>query len=769
MSRAKMEETAIQKRAGRIAAVTAAVSVILLAGGFLIHFLLQDIMSGTAEAQIRMAASEYRGNILRLVKSDLQILQTLAGFLEEEEVSDKEELARKLYEANLENDFSGMAYFDADAGILVTPDGIEVGREYETLPEPMREALGRAGEGGPAVSDIYDSESMGEDIFVVCVPVTQDGRVRGVLAAGDLATRMRELFSEQFSLSDYSYVHLIGDDGVFRIRSEAGELPEETQFIFDNPHLSEETKERMRTVLTEGESGMFTLRIEGTGYKAFLQPVGLNGWYLFCVNSMKDVMGSVYWIIAGTQTVFLVILAFCIFLIVSGCRMLQSNNKMLLRAAYMDPLTGGRNLQGFVKKLEEACGQGREGSVAALNLHQFKFINEIFGREQADRLLKDIGEILKRELRAEEFFGRATADDFYLFLEGTDRQKTEIRLHGIMRKVKELPFLVRSSYHVLFYCGVAGTRGQEGKKDLASRLMTQVMFALDKAGEIRQDNVWFYDTQLHEKEKLENYVESHMHQALEKGEFRLYLQPKINLNDGSLAGAEALVRWVTEEGRTIFPNDFIPLFERNGFCARLDMYMTERVCRHIRSWMERGIEPVPVSVNQSRLLFFEADYPQRLQELVEESGIPAELITLEILEGLAVGNMKEMNERISQLQEEGFRVSMDDFGAGYSSLNVMGSLKIDELKLDRAFLMEISEENNLQQKAVMEMVVSLTKRLGIATVAEGVETKEDEALIREMGCDTGQGYYYSRPVSAAEFDAAFMKTASGGEAGRNRT
>lgn len=767
MSRERTEEDAIQRRTKRIAAVTAVVSAVLLAGGSLIYVLLQDIMSSSAEAQIRMAASEYRGNILRLVKSDLQILQTLASFLEEDVVSDKEELARKLYEANLENNFSGMAYFDADAGILVTPDGIEVGREYETLPEPMREALGRAGEGEPAVSDIYDSESMGADIFVVCVPVTQDGRVRGVLAAGDLATRMRALFSEQFSLSDYSYVHLIGDDGVFRIRSEEGALPEETQFIFDNPHLSEETKERMRTVLTEGESGMFTLRIEGTGYKVFLQPVGLNGWYLFCVNSMKDVMGSVYWIIAGTQTVFLLILAFCIFLIVSGYRILQSNNKMLLRAAYMDPLTEGCNLQGFVKKLEEACGQGREGSVAALNLHQFKFINEIFGREQADRLLKDIGEILKRELRAEEFFGRATADDFYLFLEGTDRQETEIRLHGVMRKVKELPFLVRSSYHVLFYCGVAGTRGQE-KKDLASRLMTQVMFALDKAGEIRQDNVWFYDTQLHEKEKLGNYVESHMYQALEKGEFRLYLQPKINLNDGSLAGAEALVRWVTEEGRTIFPNDFIPLFEKNGFCARLDMYMAERVCRHIRSWMERGIEPVPVSVNQSRLLFFEADYPQRLQELVEESGIPAELITLEILEGLAAGNMEEMNERISQLQKEGFRVSMDDFGAGYSSLNVMGSLRIDELKLDRAFLMEISEGNDLRQKAVMEMVIALTKKLGIATVAEGVETMEDEALIREMGCDTGQGYYYSRPVSAAEFDAAYMKAASGGE-GRNRT
>ena len=757
MSRERTEEDAIQRRTKRIAAVTAVVSAVLLAGGSLIYVLLQDIMSSSAEAQIRMAASEYRGNILRLVKSDLQILQTLASFLEEDVVSDKEELARKLYEANLENDFSGMAYFDADAGILVTPDGIEVGREYETLPEPMREALGRAGEGEPAVSDIYDSESMGADIFVVCVPVTQDGRVRGVLAAGDLATRMRALFSEQFSLSDYSYVHLIGDDGVFRIRSEEGALPEETQFIFDNPHLSEETKERMRTVLTEGESGMFTLRIEGTGYKVFLQPVGLNGWYLFCVNSMKDVMGSVYWIIAGTQTVFLLILAFCIFLIVSGYRILQSNNKMLLRAAYMDPLTEGCNLQGFVKKLEEACGQGREGSVAALNLHQFKFINEIFGREQADRLLKDIGEILKRELTAEEFFGRATADDFYLFLEGTDRQKTEDRLHGIMRKVKELPFLVRSSYHVLFYCGVAGTRGQEGKKDLASRLMTQVMFALDKAGEIRQDNVWFYDTQLHEKEKLGNYVESHMYQALEKGEFRLYLQPKINLNDGSLAGAEALVRWVTEEGRTIFPNDFIPLFEKNGFCARLDMYMAEQACGQIRRWIDAGLCPVPISVNQSKLLFYQEDYIERLCEITDRYGISRKYIVLEILEGLAAENLDDLNHTIFRLKELGFQISMDDFGSGYSSLNILSSLEIDEVKLDREFLLAMGTAREEKQKAMMRNVVQIAKDFKIRTVAEGVETEENEHFLQEINCDYGQGYYYSRPIPAAEFEERFLK------------
>ena len=172
--------------------------------------------------------------------------------------------------------------------------------------------------------------------------------------------------------------------------------------------------------------------------------------------------------------------------------------------------------------------------------------------------------------------------------------------------------------------------------------------------------------------------------------------------------------------------------------------------------MECGIRPVPISVNQSRLLFYEADYPERLKELVDRYEIPAGLITLEILEGLAIGNVEEMNERISLLHKAGFRISMDDFGAGYSSLNVMGALKIDELKLDRAFLMEVSQGNNLRQKAVMEMVIALTRRLRIATVAEGVETKEDEALIRELGCDVGQGYYYSRPVSAEEFDGRFI-------------
>ena len=757
MEKAKTGKTSLQKRSRKITAVAVVVSMILLAGGSLIHVLLQDILESTTDSRIRMAAAEYKSNLLRLVENDIQILQTLESFWEERDIVDEEELAGKLREVTEKNDFPGMAYFGKDVGILIAAGKEnETGVSYETLPEPMQEALARAGEGETAISDIYDSENMGREIFVVCVPVTVDGELRGVLAAADLASRVGELFSEQFIPNGYSYVHLIGNDGMFRVRSRESSIPEDMEDIFSSPNLTDRVKESIRAVMEEEESGMFMFRRGNTRYKLFLEPVGLNGWYLLCVNPLKEVVGSIYWIITGTQAVFILILAFCLLVIVSGFRLLRNNNRQLIQAAYVDPLTESCNLPGFTKKMEEACGRNEEFSVAVLNIYQFKFINEIFGRQQADQLLRYIGGLLGKELAPEEFYGRATGDFFYLFLMSTDRREIEERIHKIMRRIKDAPFLQRSSYHVLFYCGVTGTQGQERNGDLSSRMMTQVMFALDKAGETHQDNVWFYDIQLHEKEKRENYIESHMHQALENGEFRLYLQPKINLKDGSLAGAEALVRWITDEGKMMFPNDFIPLFEKNGFCTRLDMYMMECACRHIHHWMECGIRPVPISVNHSRLLFYEEEYPERLKELVDRYEIPAGLITLEILEGLAIGNVEEMNERISLLHKAGFRISMDDFGAGYSSLNVMGALKIDELKLDRAFLMEVSQGNNLRQKAVMEMVIALTRRLRIATVAEGVETKEDEALIRELGCDAGQGYYYSRPVSAEEFDGRFI-------------
>ena len=348
---------------------------------------------------------------------------------------------------------------------------------------------------------------------------------------------------------------------------------------------------------------------------------------------------------------------------------------------------------------------------------------------------------------------------FYLFLRETDREIIRNRLEKILHEVSRFTVGKNQNYQILLYCGIfIGTDVNDAEPSV-QKSMTHVRFALNTARQSLKNNIWFYDARLHEVEKLENYVESHMYQALENGEFKLYLQPKIDLETGEVGGAEALVRWKRESGSVILPGQFIPMFENNGFCINLDMYMVEQVCRQIRQWIDEGRDPIPLSVNQSKLLFYEADYIDNMKALLKKYQIPANLVTLEILEGLAMKNIDELNEKILRLKEIGFKISLDDFGSGYSSLNTLAILKIDELKLDRGFLLKMRNpgEDYDRQLIIMNEIVDLTKKLKISTVVEGIETKENEDLVKELGCEYGQGYYYSRPVSIKEFSAKYIK------------
>ena len=263
------------------------------------------------------------------------------------------------------------------------------------------------------------------------------------------------------------------------------------------------------------------------------------------------------------------------------------------------------------------------------------------------------------------------------------------------------------------------------------------------------------------------YVESHMQRALEQEEFRMYLQPKMDLNTGLLTGAEALVRWQTHDRGLIFPNQFIPLFEENGFCVQLDLYMVEQVCKKLRQWMDEGMTPTNISVNQTRLLFASEGYVEKLLAITGKYNIPPQYITLEILESLVLEHMDRVNACIDRLRAAGFRISMDDFGSGYSSLNTLGRLKIDELKLDRLFLMGVAQDTEGTQRKIMGCILDLAKQLNISTVAEGVETRENEQMMAQLSCNYGQGYYYSRPLTVADFERDFLKPYSKHMAGEN--
>ena len=206
----------------------------------------------------------------------------------------------------------------------------------------------------------------------------------------------------------------------------------------------------------------------------------------------------------------------------------------------------------------------------------------------------------------------------------------------------------------------------------------------------------------------------------------------------------------------IYPDQFIPLFEENGFCVQLDLYMVEQVCRQLRQWINRGLMPTNISVNQTRLLFASEGYVEKLLDITGKYHISSQYITLEILESLVLEHMDQVNACIARLRDAGFRISMDDFGSGYSSLNTLGRLKIDELKLDRLFLMGAAKDTDGTQRKIMACILDLAKQLNISTVAEGVETQENEQMLAQLSCNYGQGYYYSQPLTAADFERDFL-------------
>lgn len=757
-----MSEKQLMRRLRKITAVVVVISILLFLGGGFITSSLGWVQKDTMTTQMISEAEEYKANVLRKIKMDQQTLQTLASFFRFSNtisMIDTDAFANGLYESNRHNSFIQMGYFTEDGdGIRVTVDReIKKNVRMEDLEEELQASIGEAWQGESAVSRVYEDARTGEKVFSYAVPVYQGDEITGVLTAKDSIEAFEDILDDKTAMNGYGYVHMIGKEGKFLIRSKNKVVNRRVESIFDGNYITEAEKEKIREAIDNDESVFSKFRYQGTAYQIYLNPIGLNGWYLFCVDTMQGVNAPIYQMINVTRAIFIGVLCLSVFLLIYGYRMLRKNHKQLIELAYYDSLTGAYNTVRFMQEMKDALSGPEKYSVCVLNIHQFKFINEIFGRAQGDKLLCHISQVLKESVNLGEYFCRDTGDFFWMILKGQNEEAIRERLYEMMEKISRFSLSQHHNYQIMIYCGVAVRRDDSS----AEMMMTHAMFALQTAKGTDRNNVWFYDVELHKQETLQNYIESHMHQALKDKEFRMFLQPKMDMRTGELAGAEALVRWIPKDGTIIYPNQFIPLFESNGFCSSLDMYMVENVCRKIREWIDAGITPVPVSVNQSKLLFYEEDYVENLCSILERYKVPGELITLEILEGLAAGNIDELNKKIDQLKVKGFRISMDDFGSGYSSFNTLGKLHIDELKMDRVFLSAITGKEDERQKIIMAQVVDLAKKLRISTVAEGVETKENETLIRTLGCGYGQGYYYSRPIDEDEFDRKYMEKGNG--------
>ncbi len=424
------------------------------------------------------------------------------------------------------------------------------------------------------------------------------------------------------------------------------------------------------------------------------------------------------------------------------------------KLAYVDPVTMGPNRSSFEFEAGGAILASAPGSfmLVSLDIQKFKVLNDLFGTAAGDKALKYIYQKIASHLREGEYAARISSDLFSILLKAEDKEKVEARIRLIAEDINSFNVGKSGKYLLTIAAGIYPVVD-------TSLSMTQLQDRANVARRKIKNNVsgmslcacQFYSKEDRIRLAKEKEIENKMQDALDRGHFLVYLQPKMDLRKGCIGGGEALVRWEDPEFGLMPPNDFVPLFEKNGFIVELDLYVFDRVCAMLKRWKDQGYSPIPISVNMSRAHLGDPDFLERYERIRKKYGVDASLLEIEITETLVYENPALLSSVIDQIHKCGYGCSMDDFGSGYSSLNVLRNIRVDTLKLDRDFFSEGSVKNPWEA-AVIGVVVELASKLGMKTVAEGVETKEQAEFLTATGCDMIQGFLYSRPVRQSEFE-----------------
>lgn len=429
---------------------------------------------------------------------------------------------------------------------------------------------------------------------------------------------------------------------------------------------------------------------------------------------------------------------------------LESTNKKLSDIARRDVLTGAYQLNAFKEEAQRLLDVGTKDKIAIVytDFTDFKYINDIFGYTYGDSILRQYGKILTEGLRDGEFCGRVSADKFVLFLQYADKDEVVARQREADRKITE--FMNRSNHHqsVSTCCGICCIEDVIEELKIEG-LLDRANFARKTVKNGTNPNYVFYNESIRNRLRREKYVEGRMAEALDNREFKVFYQPKVDLKTDKIACSEALVRWQGNNGAIIPPDQFIPVFESKFMIDRLDQYVFEDVCSFLHQRLEAGKPVVPVSVNVSRLQFYDTNFIKRYVEIREKYQVPPQLLEIEFTESIAADNTDLLIWIVNQLKSEGFSCSIDDFGKGYSSLSLLKTLPIDVLKIDRFFFTDSDDPQ--RDMAVVQGVIELVQKFGIRTVAEGIESPEQVKYLRQIGCDYIQGYVFYRPMPQEEY------------------
>ncbi len=422
------------------------------------------------------------------------------------------------------------------------------------------------------------------------------------------------------------------------------------------------------------------------------------------------------------------------------------------RMARIDILTGVYNNKYLMTAAHKLLTKNPEKkyllvSVDAIN---FKLVNDRFGTDVGDQMLISMANELKRLFRDKALLGRLVGDNFLVIAEDNDESR---RLISELEKA-DIHVHDSSSYQLHIKAGICPIIHYDSDTPL-SIYIDRANIAKEGVHIIGRNYLCYFTDRMYSKLEIESELEVDMIASLRRGEFIAYYQPKYDLTTNKIVGAEALVRWNHKDKGLISPGIFVPLFERNGFINKVDFAVYEQALRMLKKRLLNNEPVVAVSMNVSRCHLSDPRFTEKLDDLVRRYRIPKKYIDMEITESIFSEGDKSANDLVYDLHRRGYSVSMDDFGSGYSSLNLLRIMPIDTLKIDKVFIDDI--ETSKRSVNIIEEIIAMAKRIDVKTICEGIETEGQRDILREAGCDMAQGYYYSKPITEAEFEALLNK------------
>ncbi|MBO5207722.1 MAG: EAL domain-containing protein [Lachnospiraceae bacterium] len=424
-----------------------------------------------------------------------------------------------------------------------------------------------------------------------------------------------------------------------------------------------------------------------------------------------------------------------------------------------DALTGLDRYEEFLKKLEIEIEKMEKGemegyriAIIYTDIKHFKYINDTYGYQRGDALLKEFVHLTTNGNDHMLCAARVYSDNIVMAVCLEDKYSNNDFRDFIHSENLRLEEALREKYldrRLRLCTGISIISNDDRRMD-AETSVSNANLARKVAKELDEECCVLFDRQMMEGIKKEVEITSYISTAIEKGEFKVFYQPKIGTTSLKVIGAEALIRWQKPDGKFVYPDEFIPVIERSGQIVEVDYFVYREVFKFIAQRLKENKEVVPVSMNVSRVHLNKMGILDYVKSLFEEYKIPANLVEFELTESIYINNTEKALQLVEGLHAMGTKVSMDDFGSGYSSLNLLSKLPIDVIKLDKVFL----KEHNLKEndKIIISCVIEMARRLQITSLCEGVETLEQSDYLAQIGCEIQQGYYFSKPIPQREFE-----------------